>query len=44
MSEIDFKKMNIPQLNFDYTNNMINSIQRDTEKKYTSSSGSKGSS
>lgn len=32
MSEIDFKKMNIPQLNFDYTNNMINSIQRDTEK------------
>ena len=32
MSEIDFSKMNIPQLNLDYANNMINSIQRNTER------------
>lgn len=32
MSDIDFSKIQIPQMNFDYTNNLINGIQRDQER------------
>lgn len=32
MSEIDVSKIEIPQLNLDYTNNLISGIQRDQER------------
>ena len=32
MSDIDFSKIKLPQPNFDYTNNMISSIQRSQEE------------
>lgn len=32
MTDFDIGKINLPPLNMDYTNNMINSIQRDTER------------
>lgn len=32
MSDIDFSKIQIPQMKFDYTYNLINGIQRDQER------------
>lgn len=32
MSNIDFGKIQMPQMNFDYTNNLVKNIQRDNER------------